>query len=325
MTEEKEGWTELDEARLSRLMRTAPRGSPDPAARARAFETVHAEWRRAQSQAAGQRPMRHSRWLVAASLATLVLAGLLWLQPFSPPVASLERVYGRVTADRVALTAGTGLRRGATLVTAAGSGALLRYSPDLSLRLDAGTRVTLAAADRLQLEHGRVYVAVAPGAATSYVVRTAVGDVRHVGTRYVVSAQGHEIEVDVRDGVVEVEAGARTERADAGEALHVAADGTVVRGVLTDDAPWAWVEKLPAPIVIEGRPLADFLHWYAAETGRRVTYADESTRARAAAAILHGSVDGLPPAQALAIVTVSLDLQAVVPEEGLVVIAPLRH
>lgn len=325
MTDKKDEWTGLDEARLVRLMRTAQRGSPDPAARERAFEAVRAEWRKAQSQVASPRPARRALWLAAASVGVIALAGALWLQPFAPQIASLDRAYGSVTTAGDPLAVGTRLRRGATLVTAADSGALLRYSPDLTLRLDAGTRVTLADADSLRLEDGRVYVAISPGAAVSYVVHTAAGDVRHVGTRFVVSTRGTGLDVAVRDGAVQVEAGSRAERAEAGEVLHIAADGSVVRSVLADDAPWAWVGKLPAPIVIEGKPLAAFLRWYATETGRRVTYADESTRARAAAAILHGSVDGLPPAQALAIVTASVDLEAVVPKEGPVLIRPTPH
>lgn len=326
MTDKEDDWTELDEARLARLMRSVPRGVPDPAARARAFEAVRAQWRQAQSQVASPRASRRAgSWLAAAAVAVIALAGTLWLQPFAPQIASLDRAYGRVTSAGDLLATGARIRRGTTLATAADSGALLRYSPDLTLRLDAGTRVTLADAGSLRLESGRVYVAITPGAAVSYVVHTAAGDVRHVGTRYVVSAHGTGLEVDVREGIVQVEVGARTERAVAGEALRMGAGGTVERSVLTGDAQWAWVESLPTPIAIEGKPLADFLRWFAAETGRRVAYADESTRARAAAAILHGSVDGLPPAQALAIVTASVDLEAVVPKEGPVVIGPAHR
>src|SRR5690606_33845959 len=124
---------------------------------------------------------------------------------------------------------------------------------------------------------------------------------------------------------VQVESGSRTERAIAGEALRIDAAGTIERRVIEGDAAWAWVEKLPTPIAIEGQSLAGFLRWYAQETGRRIVFADDRTRARAAAAILHGSVDGLPPAEALAIVTASVDLRAVIPKEGPVIIGPAPH
>ncbi|MGE0582125.1 MAG: FecR domain-containing protein [Steroidobacteraceae bacterium] len=324
MTEKNE-WTEIDEARLERLMRAVPRGSPDPAARARVFDAVQAEWRRSLPQPAQARPVQRARWLAAASVAAVALAGMWWWQSPASPVATADRAFGTVTVAGGPLATGARIRPGTSLVTAADSGALLRYSPDLSLRLDANTRVTLTDAQNLHLAGGRIYVAVAPGAAVPYVVHTAAGDVRHVGTHYVVDARGGGLDIAVRDGTVRLDAGSRAERVGAGEALHVDAGGAVVRRAFEGDTPWAWVDRLPTPIVIEGQSLASFLRWYAAESGREVTFADDAIRARAAAAILHGSVDGLPPAAALAIVVASVDLRAVVPRQGPIVIGPALH
>lgn len=322
---DKDQWTGEDEARLARLMRTVPRGAPDPAARARAFAAAQAEWRALKSRHTAPRATARARWLAAASLAVVALAGLLWWQPFAPQVARLDRAFGSVTAAGETLANGAQLRRGAKVATGLDAGALLTYSPALSLRLDAGTRVTLEDAGNLQLDSGRVYVAVAPGADVSYIVHTAAGDVRHVGTHYAVSVHGSELEVAVREGSVQVDADSRTERAFAGEALRVDAAGNVGRRALVGDAAWAWVGKLPAPVAIEGRSLDEFLRWYSAETGRPVSFADERSRMRAASAILHGSVDGLPPDEALAIVTASVDLRALIPQEGAVVIGPAPH
>jgi transmembrane sensor len=320
---DKESWSGQDEARLARLMQAAPRGTPGAAARARAFEAVHAEWRELQARRAGA--ARRRAGFAAASIAVAALGGVLWMQYFPPSIASADRLFGNVSVSGAPLEAGTRLRHGARLATAAGSGVLLRYSPDLTLRLDAGTRVTLADAGNLQLEQGRVDVVVTPGVAVPFVVHTAAGDVHHVGTRYVVNVSGAGVEVAVREGAVRIDAGKGVARAAAGELLQIAPGGAVARRALTDDAAWAWVAKLPTPVVIEGRTLAQFLRWYAAETGRRVDFADAGTRARAASAVLHGSVDGLPPAQALAIVVASVDLAAVVPAQGPVVIGPAHH
>lgn len=318
MTDKPDNWTDADEARLARLMRSLPDGAPGPAARARAFEAVQAEWHASRAGPRRASRVRLAAW--AAAVAVLAIGTVLSVRPFTAPIADLERVYGSVAAGGHPLATGTRLRRGAAVETAPDSGALLRYSPDLTLRLDAGTRVAMIDRATLRLESGRVYVAATPGAAGDLVVRTALGDVRHVGTRYAVSAHDGQLEVAVREGVVRLDVGAHAERAAAGEALHVDPDGAIVRQALAgDDARWQWIEKLPSPVEIEGRTLAEFLHWYAAETGRRVDYADDATRARAVAAVLHGSVDGLPPAQALAIVASSVDVEAVVQDDRLVV------
>ncbi|HNS27213.1 MAG TPA: FecR family protein [Steroidobacteraceae bacterium] len=323
MTERTGDWTTADEARLARLMRSLPRGTPDPAARARAFEAAQAEWRRSRARPLRGAPVRLAGW--AAAVAVLAIGVALWVQPYAAPVAHLDRVYGSVSADADPLEVGARLRRGAAVETAQESGALLRYSPDLTVRLDAGTRVAMVDRATLRLDAGRVYIAVAPGTAGAFVVRTALGDVRHVGTRYAVSARDGELEVAVREGEVRIDLGARAERATAGEALRIDPEGAILRAVLSaDDARWAWIDSLPSPVAIEGRTLVEFLQWYAVETGRRVDYADDATRARAQATILHGSVDGLAPAQALAIVASSADVEAIL-RDGQLVIGPARR
>lgn len=324
MNDRNDDWTAGDEARLARLMRSAPRAAPDPAARARAFEVVQAEWQ-ARQALRDKRPAR-VRWFAAAAVVVLVAGTALWLRPVAAPmIASLDRVHGAVTEAGAPLAVGAALRSGTTLETAADSGALLRYSADLTLSLDAATRVTLVDASTLRVDSGHVYVAATPGTAADFKVRAAGAVVRHLGTRYAVDASGDALRVAVREGKVEVELGARPEQAVAGEMLLFRPGEPAVRSsIAADDPRWDWLSRLPTPIHIEGRSLADFLRWYADETGRAVAYADADTRTRAAAAVLHGSVDGLPPAEALAIVVASVDLMVESGDDGIVV-GPPQH
>jgi len=325
MTDKDDNWTTTDEARLARLMHAVPRATPDPAARARAFDAVQAEWQ-AQQALRTQRPAR-VRWFAAAAVVVLTAAAALWLRPAAAPViASLDRLQGVVSEGGAPLAAGTALRSGSTLETAADSAALLRYSADLALRLDAGTQVTLVDATTLRLDSGQVYVDITPGTAGEFTVQAAGATVRHLGTRYAAEAHGEALRVAVREGAVQIERHAQQpESAVAGEMLLFRPGEPVVRSPIAADGPqWDWLARLPAPIDIEGASLADFLRWYADETGLAVDYLDADTRARAAATILHGSVDGLAPAQALAIVMASVDLAAEPGSNGIVV-GPAHH
>jgi ferric-dicitrate binding protein FerR (iron transport regulator) len=324
MTDKDDNWVATDEARLARLMRAVPRATPDPAARARAFDAVQAEW---QAQQALRAPRTaHRRWTAAAAAVVLAAGAALWMRPVATPaIASLDRVHGAVIAAGAPLAVGATLRGGATLETAADSGALLRYSAGLTLRLDAGTRVTLVDAATLRLGAGQVYVDIAPGTAGDFTVQAAGARVRHLGTRYAVDARGDALRIAVREGAVEVDLRARPERAVAGEMLLVRPGEPVVRSFLAaDDPQWDWLARLPTPVDIEGASLADFLRWYADETGRAVDYVDADTRARAASAVLHGSVAGLTPAEALAIVMASVDLAAE-PRSNGIVVGPAHH
>ena len=91
-----------------------------------------------------------------------------------------------------------------------------------------------------------------------------------------------------------------SEQLTAGEQLFVAPDGAHSRATAAaSGSDWSWIGELAPPFDIEGRPLGDFLDWVARETGRRVVFVDTQTEAEAASAVLHGSVAGLSPDEAL--------------------------
>jgi hypothetical protein len=50
---------------------------------------------------------------------------------------------------------------------------------------------------------------------------------------------------------------------------------------------------------LEGHTLGEFLDWAAAEHGLRVEFEDPAVRPRAVATVLHGSVRGMDPDEAL--------------------------
>jgi hypothetical protein len=54
-------------------------------------------------------------------------------------------------------------------------------------------------------------------------------------------------------------------------------------------------------VVIENRPLLEFLRWFARETGRTLEM-DEPSRQQALSILMHGSVQGLTVTEALSVV-----------------------
>ena len=53
---------------------------------------------------------------------------------------------------------------------------------------------------------------------------------------------------------------------------------------------------------LEGRSLRDFLLWIAGENGWQLRYADAAVEEKASTTILHGSIQGLTPEEALSAV-----------------------
>ncbi|RMH17237.1 MAG: hypothetical protein D6696_16260 [Acidobacteria bacterium] len=265
-----------------------------------------------------------------AALVALAAAGAVFLRLDRGRPTAAERVgvvelargpLGVVPAgDRPAgaalltLAAGEPIHAGAVLDTGrpgAGGRAALRLAGGQSLRLDQGSRVRLASSASVVLEGGAVYVDSGGGAPIE--VRTALGVVRDVGTRFEVrllpGAGGGVLRVRVRDGEVVLERDGETHPAAAGEELAVAADGRVRRAASPVYGPrWDWVlDAAPAPDVA-GRRLAVFLDWLEREGGWTVRFADDAAAARAANTILHGDLRDLTPVQASSMVLGSAGL-----------------
>ncbi|MCU0977426.1 MAG: FecR family protein [Steroidobacteraceae bacterium] len=315
-----------EEAEVAAVVRRALPREPDPAARDRARAAVAAEWRAALAVRRGvstQAVASQGRsWtgraprlaLAAGLLLTGVAAVFTWRasqeEPAAGPmVAQVER--GEVSAEGAPIAMGADVAAGRA-ITAAGGGALLRLGPSLTLRLSAGTEATFASATRVELEQGRLFVDAAPGAGAALEIATSHGEVRHLGTQYEVVDRDGVVEVAVREGRVQLLPTEGTPvEAGAGELLRARGGAAPELQALADpEARFAWLAALPSAITIDGRSLAEFLAWYARETGRSVSFADPALERTATAAVLSGSVDGLAPEAALDVVMASTDLSA---------------
>jgi ferric-dicitrate binding protein FerR (iron transport regulator) len=135
--------------------------------------------------------------------------------------------------------------------------------------------------------------------ASTFVVRTPLGLVEHLGTQFDVVV-ANDLRVRVREGSVRLRRGSQTETANAGTELVVPRVGQISeRAIATHGPDWAWVEALEPEYLIENRKLSDFLEWAARESGGRVHFLDEHAREVAERTRLHGSIQGLSVTDAL--------------------------
>jgi hypothetical protein len=278
-------------------------------------------------------PRRHERRLgsrraspaVLVALAAMLLAaaGLGWWWATRPDtaspdslavVATVESVKGavRITAGAEVphpLAAGVGLLPGAELRSGAGAEAgraSLRLGSDVAVRLDAGTRLRLVSASILVLERGAIYADTGAGAERdgALEVRTPLGVVRDVGTRFTVRVAGPDgpalaggepaLVVRVRDGAVRTERSGRVYVTPTGEELALHGDGRAERREIASYGPeWEWVLEAGGGFEVEGRTLREFLDWVARETGWRIVVEDAALARSASEIVLHGSLGGL--------------------------------
>jgi ferric-dicitrate binding protein FerR (iron transport regulator) len=202
------------------------------------------------------------------------------------------------------LRTGDRLRTGDGVDTSAGGVVGVRLSNGALVRVDRGTRLRFMSETALALDEGTIYVASngARGAPTLE-VRTAVGVARDIGTRFEVRFDGSALRVRVREGKVRVSQSREAHEAARGEELTLAGDGTIARRTIAPSSPeWAWASALAVPFALEGRSLREFLDWVVGETGWQLRFADADLERRAEKTLLHGSIEGLGPEQALAAV-----------------------
>jgi transmembrane sensor len=233
---------------------------------------------RVTREAAAPSRRRRRALLVAAAASVAVVAGTLMLRQQEP-----EPVVWRTAP---------GEQR--TVVLADGSRVTLNTRTTLEVRLGDDERA-------LAMLEGEAYFAVAPDAERPFVVSTALGSARAVGTRFNVLLDADRVEVATEEGKVLVHAPGE---ADAAVLSTAGTRATVVRGVgrpSLDTADLAriqnWRERR---LEFTSVPLDDVLREFSRYTARPVRAATpEIGRVQVSAVLKAGDVEALraPPAR----------------------------
>ncbi len=326
MNEEREFSTDLSPAsgdHIGRLLRLAgPRPAAPHEREARVRESVRLEWRASVLQ------RRRRKWLVgggvglAAAAALVALVGVVYRPLATPepafggPVGQVETVAGKVRmrvandAEQV-LRVGDVITAGSVIDTGPLGRAAVRMASGSSLRLDRGTRLRGLTDARVALERGAVYFdSGAAGAGAPMEIQTPLGVVHDVGTQFEVRLEGERMRVRVREGLVNVDRDGRRYDAGAGVELTVDATGALSRRSVPIFGPgWEWILAVAPTFELEGQTLDVFLEWVQRETGLSPSFVDPRTAAGAPGVVVHGSIEGMRPDQAL---------EAVLPTCGLV-------
>jgi hypothetical protein len=301
MTDVKKGDSDSSVARLIRLAGTRDMPAEDTMRRART--AAYTSWQRGL-QTATQPPATRKRfsWWPFALAASCGLIAILVMNrpaPVEPHVvANVVAVDARPVmraATDESLVAGMQLREGAMVDTEGGRAAFL-LGDSLSLRADRHTQIRFEAADRVRVLSGNVYVDSGGLNAVSQLrIETPAGEVRHLGTQFLVTVDRNATRVQVREGRVTLaRAGEAPRGIAAGDALEVeGANVRLVQGLPSHGAQWEWAAATAPAFDIENRPLAEFLAWVAREHGWQLAYHDDSTRQRVHDIRLHGSVADL--------------------------------
>jgi hypothetical protein len=322
--------TDLDDDIRRWLELAGPRAAVPEERTARVREAVHAAWQDAVRQRVRRRRMAIGLAGLSAA-AAVVLAVLLRPQvPGTPPVVTAARlvsISGSMSrADGLPLIPGDSITTGMSLQVASGGLATLALVDGGEVRLDSGTTIAFDAARALAIDRGAVYVDSGGGSTgrTAPVrVRTPVGTITDIGTRFEVRLENDEWHVRVRDGSVRFESARIRHDGYAGRELVIQPDGSVnERAVLPYGPGWRWATLAAPPFRVEGSTLAAFLAWVTAEGGRPVRFADAALERAMAGTVLHGSIEGLTTDEALTVALTTCGLAHRVEGDRILVFKP---
>jgi ferric-dicitrate binding protein FerR (iron transport regulator) len=276
------------------------------------------EWRQASGSTQSRTTSRRALWASLAAAAAVLAFVTVW---YIVPAANSTN-FGLIARSNVgaanvrfqfvrqrALQAGDTVRTGDKL-TAHGP-VLISLSGGGTLRVAADTVLEITGAAQARLRRGQVYVDLPPGASAEQPFRivTREGTIEHVGTAFEVLENDWIMRVRVREGRVLLHRDTEHIVANAGTEL-TAMPGTAVsrREIETYGRDWLWVAALAPDYEIEGRPLLGFLEWASRELGRPLKFSDSHAHDVAQRTILHGSVRGREPLDALASVLATTSL-----------------
>lgn len=216
--------------------------------------------------------------------------------------------------------AGSIIPNGSLVRTRGEHRAALRLTGGQSLRLDEETVVRLDSERSVSLDSGAVYISSAGDSGPGVEVRTALGTATEIGTQFEVRLGHDSLDIKVREGLVSLTRGAEEYRINHGIRMSVDAGGAVTTASISSwDPAWAWTQRITPAFAIEGRSALAYLDWVSSETGLSVRFADAAVERAAATTLLHGTIDGLAPAETPAAVLPTCGLTATEETGALVV------
>lgn len=279
--------------------------------------TVDAEWRTAAEpdlRSGGAR--RSGRWVVYAAAASMAAAALLlWSERPAAPQPAIGSI-SRLSGAGMEVISPTSRRH-------VGSGDLLRVGDGFTapapmlvtlvrggtLRIETGSSLAMTAVSEFSLGHGLIYVDVPQAAANPVRVLTAAGEIDHIGTQFEVMSDDRVVRIRVREGRIRFAGNTAPVVARSGTELLIAPGSPASsRSIATYGPDWQWTTVLTPDFDVEGRPLIAFLQWSSREMGRRLDFADSRSRELAERTVLHGSIRGKSPLDALTRVLLTTSL-----------------
>jgi ferric-dicitrate binding protein FerR (iron transport regulator) len=280
------------------LEAAAKQVEPPEGMRARVYANVLREFESPQGPSTIAPP--RSRWMTGKRLTTLALAASLLVAMgvvfragiddatpggMETPIAVV--VYGSAQTRSGALSTGQRIPfSSGSEITTASEPVHFRLSEKTGIRLGQDSAFKVEDATTFRLLAGVVYVDNEdPNRA--FRIRSRVGTVTEIGTRYAVRLNQDDAEIAVRQGRISLRTPSGTVIESSavrhtGELLRVAPNDRISREALSPaDAWWHWTTSAAAPFTLPGASVHRYLEWICGEFGLNLVYQSDIVQVQA--------------------------------------------
>ena len=273
------------------------------------------------------------RWAgLCASLVAIAVV-LTQLTPGPTPHAFEIRVVaisGSVQAAGKSISIGEHLAPGLIIQTGDQGHLSLEFGGD-DLRLHKQSQVKLGTKG-IEVLAGKIYASdesrkpVLP----SIEVVTVHGRVVDIGTQFTVELTANRTVATVRRGQLEFDTSdgnfrLSTTALGAGRLVVDDRQQPEFSQVPATGEEWSWIYQSAPAYELEGSTAYEFLQWSTGETGYQLEFSDYSTEVYSHTTTLHGSIDALNPEQAIQSVMATTDMQAVLTDDGRLLVSVARR
>lgn len=298
-----------DEKLAELLVDAGPRPQPSSDATARAYEILKSEW--LTQVTARQTRTRQTRLIslsAVAAVSLVALTTLFWFPGAENNSWQIQLANGSVVLNSQAYATPQTLTLSANDTLRTTSAARLQTVGGADVRLAANSQVKWRDEHSLYLSAGSAYVDTRE--LESFVIATDFGEVRDIGTRYMVSVDDERMVVAVREGAAEInsEFGLNTAIAlpQTSALLYIDRSGAAQSVEPASNDRWNWIHAVPTGYL--DRSVPEVLAQISRDLGKSVRFASRGVQATIASDTVQGNLINLRPRQALELVASSARL-----------------
>ncbi|MFK8012298.1 MAG: FecR domain-containing protein [Marinicellaceae bacterium] len=278
---------------------------PDDLMKKRAMKNVKSHWQAKLKRQQTQQKQRHKILIrIAASVLLVTTVVFLMqsnLQEHNPQILKDFYVNGEVQVSRDGKTWEAAnqhdFKKNIWIKTNDNSFANLTLLDNSQIRLNHNSQIQVFSASQITLHNGAIYHdADNINTTNPLLITTSLGNIQHIGTRYMVNKTDIDLKVSVRNGIVKVSHDAMSKTIASGKQLLMNSTGKLQEIDITPyDSMWHWTHGADKPFQSEGKSLHDFIVWYAHENGYDINWNTLQNKTKKVR--LTGNVSGLAKSQ----------------------------